>query len=110
MIRQYFEGTIREKLLTIFSYFLQLKFPLFEIMRRLDYNAKMLEAIDSVEVIFFKEGGKQFVIEFNSSELLDILDATVKKNQIRNLENEKRMLQKKIKEMQDQIVILENTI
>jgi hypothetical protein len=110
MIREYFSGTIREKLLTIFSYFLQLKFPLFEVMRKLDYTSKLCESIDAVEVIFFKEGGKQYVIEFNSSELFDIMDATVKKNKIHSLETEKRMLQKKIREMQEQIVLLENTI
>lgn len=110
MLREYFSGTIREKFFTIFSYFLQLKFPILEIMKKLDDNTKMFESVDAVEVIFFKEGGKQFVIEFNSSELFDIMDATVKKNQIHNLEMEKRILQQKINEMKEQIVLLENTI
>lgn len=109
MMREYFYGTIREKLFTVINYFLQLKFPLFEIMRKIESNTKLFDSVDAVEIIFYKDGGKQFVIDFNSAELYDIMDATVKKRKIRDLETEKRILQQKIKELQEQIVLIENT-
>lgn len=110
MSREYFSGTIREKFLQIFNSFRQLQFPLFDIMRKLDFNqSSTLTKIEAVEIIFYKEDGKQFVIEFSEFELSDIKDATKMKSEIRDLESEKRIIDKKIKELQDEIVLIENT-
>lgn len=110
MLREYFSGTILEKFLTIFNSFSQLKFPIYDVMRKMNINSSStLPKIEAVEIIFYKEDGKQMVIEFNECELTDIRNATKMKSEIRDLETEKRIINQKIKELQDEIVLIENT-
>lgn len=109
MFREYFSGTVVEKMFTIFNYFYQLKFPLNEFLSKMAQHSNSIEPIDTIEVIFYREGGRQFVIEFNSAELCDILSASHKKKRIRELECDKKIIIKKIRRLHDDIVLLENT-
>lgn len=102
--------TIKNKIYALIGNLYYMEFPIIETMRRLELQPQInANDITGIEVKFTLENGNQQIIYFNELEIHDIKTATNLKKRITELELAKRNIFRMIRDMHDEIVLLENT-
>lgn len=102
--------TIKNKIYSLIGNLYYMEFPITETVRRLELLPQ-LNATDirGIEIKFVLGNGDQQIIFFNENEIQDIKTATNLKKRIVDLELAKRNMFRMIRDMRDEIVLLENT-